>query len=93
MDYRNKKAVEELSEIPEEIVSLIINLTNRPEIRIIQEQQVREIRAYAANELDMLADAIVHAKDVDGLSDSTEGVLDMIVSRVRARANDIRNGK
>ena len=41
----------------------------------------------------MLADAIVHAKDVDGLSDSTEGVLDMIVSRVRARANDIRNGK
>ena len=41
MDYRNKKAVEELSEIPEEIVSLIINLTNRPEIRIIQEQQVR----------------------------------------------------
>ena len=41
---RNGKTMEQPSETPEEIVALLGNIANRPDIRAIQERQVQEIK-------------------------------------------------
>jgi hypothetical protein len=41
---RNGKSFEQPSETPEEIVGLLGNIGNRPDIRAVQERQVKEIQ-------------------------------------------------
>lgn len=41
---RNGKSFEQSSETPEEIVGLIGNIANRPDIREVQERQIKEIQ-------------------------------------------------
>lgn len=43
--HRNGKPFEWPSETPEEIVGLIGNFANRPDLREIQERQIKEIKA------------------------------------------------
>lgn len=50
MNDRNGKSFEEPSETPEEIVGLIVNLANRPDLHEIQERQIREIKILIARE-------------------------------------------
>lgn len=55
---RNGKAFEEPSETVEEIVGLIVNFANRPDLREVQERQVREIKALVKQaRIDALDDA------------------------------------
>ncbi len=47
---RNGKTMEQPSETPEEIVGLLGNIDNRPDIRAVQERQVSEIESLIASE-------------------------------------------
>lgn len=53
---RNGKTFDQPSETPEEVVYLIGNIANRPDIRAVQERQVREIK-------ELIAKAVKEAKE------------------------------
>jgi hypothetical protein len=55
---RNQKKYEDASETPEEIVGLIGNFANRPDIRSVQERQVREIKTLILSHIDRISKAI-----------------------------------
>lgn len=87
---RNGKTFDQPSETPEEIVYLIGNIANRPDIRAVQERQVREIKTLIAKEhpkkekdvLDMTPEEV---KEWEKEQDNSDDIY-KIVARVKNHA-------
>ncbi len=78
---------------PEGIVSRIGNIANRSDIKYVQELQIKEIREYAASELDNLATNLSEVGELDQDDKIFNFVVKKIATIMHKRANLIREGK
>jgi hypothetical protein len=78
---------------PEDIVAMLGNIANRPDLRAAQESQVEFIREYAAQILEDEAawmEAWIDVKDRD--LDSVDRTISLMAIRLRGTAFKIRTG-
>lgn len=84
---------EDLRTTPEEIVDRLGSIANRQDIRDTKEIQVREIREYAAKELDRVAEGIIDMANLDETDKVQDYLLRTLAHTIHGRANDIREGR
>lgn len=78
---------------PEEIVDRLGNIANRSDINDTKRLQVKEIREYAANQLEHMANGLVDIKNLDDNDQVFNYTVGMIAQSLIARAQAIREGQ